>query len=134
MRLESHYQDLPGRKEVKRLLQKLDEVCHYALDLYKGSLCQRDIDRLHIHLERVERECFDGESQEQCPVVLLSLVLGALSDVWDRTTTPRRREAIGWVLDAAGRVLRYYDRKLNRHEAYAVATRGLVVWDREMAA
>lgn len=133
MKLHDHYEHLAGRREIKRLLDQLDGSCKAALGEYNDSLSSKDIIELHHKLEAVETACFADENQEQCPVVLLSLVMGAISDIWDRTANPRRKETLGWLLESSERVLRYYDRKTNRWDSYAVASRGLVVWDREMA-
>ena len=134
LKLRAHYEPLPGRREIKRLLEKLNGACEAALGEYNDSLTKKDIAALHHKLEAVETACFAEEGQEQCPVVLLSLVMGAISDIWAKTTNHRRREALNWLLEAAERVLRYYDRKTDKWDAYAVAGRGLVVWEREMAA
>lgn len=131
LKLQEHYTDLPGRKTIKALLQRMHDACETAFGEYDENLSVKQVNDLHKKLAQVERACF-GDAREQCAVTMLSLSLGALNDIYDLTKHPMRRAVLDALLQATLKVLNYYDRRLSRFKEYAMATKGLAVWEREM--
>ena len=135
LNLRRHYQDLPGRREIKRKIEKLSEACEAAFLEFQGQLNARDVQKLQIKLEKVETECFgEVDGQEQCVVTMLSLCQGIVSDIYDQTRHSMRRAVLDGLLGVLWSMHKYFDRGLNRWTAYETATRGIAVWEQEMAA
>ena len=130
--LINYYRDLPGRQQIKGLLQRLDQACRAALSEFNGQLTKREVDELLKQIKIVERRLYKFGSHG--PVVAVSLVMGAINGVHGRVQNPMRKAVLNDVLDRLMGVLKYYDRKLDRSTDYEIATEGLNIWEREWEA
>ena len=135
LRISAAYHHRPGCKDIKRRLEKLDEACTAAFELWKDQIDHRTMLKMTTDFLRIDEACLkpdNGKTMETA--VLTSMALGMLSDVLDHVKEPHRVEALLWVHDSMARVHRYFDSRLDRHAHYERATEGIDAWHRVMEA
>lgn len=131
--LRDHYKKLPGRRNIKRLLERLHEACDDAFGVWCCEISPREIERLHAQLVKVERACLPGKGVEDVTVIT-TLVMGMLDDILDHVRASERRIHLEYVLDRVAAVHRYFDSRGTRWDDYARATQAVNVWHQEMEA
>lgn len=113
------------------MLEKIDSACNRAFEMLAIPLPQRECNRIVATLTEFQaKNCPDAKDVS----ILTSFILGLLSDALDALKDPWKRLAVEGVERSVWRLHVYYDKKLGRWGAYAVAGEMIQAWGRMAAA
>ena len=107
------------------MADRLDRQCELAFQCWPESLEQSEIGKIYAKLERFHAQAMPQDGR---PELLTSIALGLIDDAMLNVKDPVKRTALERVEAELWKVHRYYDRALDRHETYEIATSAIRYW------
>jgi len=115
--IEEEYRNKEKNKSVMKYTKMIKERTDPCFQLWKGKLDQKEVKKINNRLLELEKKI----TQAKAPIVVLtSMLLGMLSDMYDNVNK-RKHRRINNLLTAYSQLHRHYDKKLNRWDAYDLA-------------
>jgi len=120
------YEKREKNKTVLRLCAKLEVACKTAHKAWDGTLDAADLRQIRERMTSVENRSFLSGLAE--PPTYCGFALGCLSDIYEHVKDPCKRAALDGVSWALMQLNLYFDKRLSKHDQYALAGRAVELW------
>lgn len=126
--LRDQYLERGRNKSVLGLVDRVVRSCRNAHRAWGGDVHSRDVERIGLRMRDVERQLSNGGANAGV-TVYTSLCLALVSDQYQWIRDPVKLCALDQLHSAMLALNRHWDRKLDRWEDYAAATRAARLWE-----